>query len=63
MLTAYKEATTEPLAHDLRERLARAAGPGQGAGHDETASQALTQSAALKAEGDCINDGYANPLS
>ena len=63
MLTAYKEATSEPLADDLREVAQGLQAQAKEAGQDETASQALTQSAALKAEGDCINDGYANPLS
>jgi hypothetical protein len=63
MLTAYQEATSEPLAGDLRAVAQGLQAQATAAGQDETASQALTQGAALKAEGDCVSDGYANPLS
>jgi hypothetical protein len=63
VLTAYQEATTEPLIGDLSTVADGLKALAKEAGHDQTAGQALTQSAALKAEGDCINAGYANPLS
>ena len=63
VLTAYREATTEPLIGDLREVSNGLKALAREAGQDQTAGQALTQSAALKAEQDCISAGIANPLS
>jgi hypothetical protein len=54
VLTAYKEATTEPLIDDLREVSEGLKDLAREANQDQTAAQALTQSSALSAEADCI---------
>jgi hypothetical protein len=62
VLTAYQEATSEPLAEDLREVSRGLQALAREAGHDQTAGQALTENAALAAERDCISAGVGNPL-
>ena len=65
VLTAYTEATTEPLIddlHDVSEGLKDLARERE-ANQDQTAGEALTQSSAFSAEADCIHAGYTNPLS
>jgi hypothetical protein len=63
VLTAYQEATTEPLIGDLSAVADGLRAVARETGHDQTAGQALTQGAALRAEADCINAGIANPMS
>lgn len=61
--TAYQEATTEPLAQDLRGVSDGLKALAREAGQDQAPGQALTDSAALSAERDCASLGVANPLS
>ncbi len=63
VLTAYQQATTEPLIDDLSAVADGLKALAKEAGHDQAAGPALTQGAALKAEQDCISAGIANPLS
>lgn len=61
--TAYQEATTDPLAQDLRGVSDGLKALAREAGQDQTPGQSLTDNAALNAERDCTNLGVANPLS
>ena len=63
VFTAFQEATTEPLAQDLRAVSDGLTALAREAGHDQTPGLALTENASLSAERDCTNAGVANPLS
>lgn len=61
VLTAYREATTEPLAQDLHDVSDGLKALAREAGHDQTPGQALTENASLSAERDCTSLGVINP--
>jgi hypothetical protein len=62
-LTAYKEATTQPLIADLYNVSVGLKDQGKGLNGNKAANAAFAQSAASKAETDCTNAGYADPAS
>jgi len=62
-LTAYKEATTQPLIADLYNVSVGLKDQGKGLNGNKAANAAFAQSAASKVETDCTNAGYADPAS
>ncbi len=62
-LTAYKEATTQPLIADLYNVSVGLRDQGKGLNGNKAANAAFAQSAASKVETDCTNAGYADPAS
>jgi hypothetical protein len=63
VLSAYKEATTQPLIADLYNVSVGLKDQGKGLNGNKAANQALAQQYAVKAETDCDNAGYADPAS
>jgi hypothetical protein len=62
-LTAYKDATTQPLIADLYNVSVGLKDQGKGLNGNKAANAAFAQSAASKVETDCTNAGYADPAS
>jgi hypothetical protein len=62
-LTAYKQATTQPLIADLYNVSVGLRDQGKGLNGNKAANAAFAQSAASKVETDCANAGYADPAS
>src|ERR1700743_3350107 len=63
VLSAYQEATTQPLIADLYNVSVGLKGPGKGLNGKKAANAASAQAAATKVETDCTNAGYADPAS
>lgn len=61
VLGAYKEATTQPLIADLYNVSVGLKDQGKGLAGNKAANAAFAHSAAVKAEVDCTNAGYADP--
>jgi hypothetical protein len=62
-LTAYKDATTQPLIADLYNVSVGLRDQAKGLGGNKAANSAFAQGAAGKVETDCTNAGYADPAS
>jgi hypothetical protein len=62
-LTAYQEATTQPLIADLYNVSVGLRDQGKGLNGNKAANSAFAQSAAGNVETDCTNAGYADPAS
>ncbi len=62
-VSAYKQATTEPLIADLYNVSVGLTGKGKGLNGNKAANAAFAQSAAGKVTGDCTNAGYPDPAS
>ena len=62
-LTAYKQATTQPLIADLYNVSVGLRDQGKGLNGNKAANAAFAQAAAGKVETDCTNAGYADPAS
>ena len=62
-LSAYQEATTQPLIADLYNVSVGLKDQGKGLNGNKAANAAFAQSAASKAVTDCTNAGYADPES
>jgi hypothetical protein len=62
-LTAYQDATTQPLIADLYNVSVGLRDQGKGLNGNKAANAALAQNAAGKVETDCTNAGYADPAS
>ncbi len=62
-LTAYKNATTQPLIADLYNVSVGLQDQAKGLGGNKAANAAFAQTAAGKVETDCTNAGYADPAS
>jgi hypothetical protein len=62
-LTAYKEATTQPLIADLYNVSVGLRDQGKGLNGNKAANAAFAQTAAGKVETDCANAGFADPAS
>jgi hypothetical protein len=62
-ITAYKQATAEPLIADLYNVSVGLRDQGKGLNGNKAANAAFAQSAASKVETDCTNAGYADPAS
>ena len=63
MLSAYKEATTQPLIADLYNVSVGLKGQAKGLFGNKAANAAFAQSAANLVKGDCTSVGYPNPDS
>jgi len=63
VLSAYQEATTQPLIADLYNVSVGLKGQGKGLNGNKAANAAFAQAAATKVETDCTNAGYADPAS
>lgn len=63
VLTAYKEATTQPLIDDLYNVSVGLRGQAKGIQGNKAANAAYAQSAAGNVETDCSNAGYPDPAS
>jgi hypothetical protein len=62
-LTAYKDATTQPLIADLYNVSVGLRDQGKGLGGNKAANKAFAQTAAGKVMTDCTNAGYADPAA
>ena len=62
-LTAYQDATTQPLIADLYNVSVGLRDQGKGLNGNKAANSAFAQSAASKVETDCTNAGFADPAS
>jgi hypothetical protein len=62
-LTAYQEATTQPLIADLYNVSVGLRDQGKGLNGNKAANSAFAQGAASKVETDCTNAGYADPAA
>jgi hypothetical protein len=62
-LTAYQDATTQPLIADLYNVSVGLRDQGKGLNGNKAANAAFAQNAASKVETDCTNAGYADPAS
>lgn len=63
VLSAYKQATTQPLIDDLYNVSVGLRDQGKGLGGNKAANAAFAQNAASDVETDCTNAGYADPES
>jgi hypothetical protein len=63
VLSAYREATAQPLIDDLYNVSVGLKDQGKGLGGDKAANAAFAQSAAGKVQTDCTNAGYPDPQS
>jgi hypothetical protein len=63
LLTAYKEATTQPLIDDLYNVSVGLRDQGKGLNGNKAANAAYANSAANLVDTDCTNAGYADPAS
>lgn len=63
VLSAYKEATTQPLIDDLYNVSVGLRDKGKGLDGNKAANAAFAQSAASNVEDDCTNAGYGDPES
>ena len=63
VLSAYKQATTQPLIDDLYNVSVGLKDQGKGLGGNKAANAAFAQNAASLVEDDCTNAGYADPES
>jgi hypothetical protein len=62
-VTAYQEATTQPLIADLYNVSVGLRDQGKGLNGNKAANAAFAQTAAGKVETDCTNAGFADPSS
>ena len=62
-ITAYKEATTQPLIADLYNVSVGLRDQGKGLNGNKAANTAFAQSAGSNVETDCTNAGYPDPAS
>lgn len=62
-VSAYKQATTEPLIADLYNVSVGLTGTAKGLNGNKAANAAFAQSAAGKVTGDCTNAGYPDPAA
>jgi hypothetical protein len=62
-VTAYKQATTQPLIDDLYNVSVGLRDQGKGLNGNKAANAAFAQAAASKVETDCTDAGYADPAS
>jgi len=62
-LSAYQEATTQPLIADLYNVSVGLKNQGKGLNGNKAANAAFARNAASKVETDCTNAGYADPAS
>ena len=62
-ISAYKEATTQPLIADLYNVSVGLRDQGKGLNGNKAANTAFAQSAASNVETDCTNAGYPDPAS
>ena len=62
-LSAYQQATTQPLIADLYNVSVGLKDQGKGLNGNKAANAAFAQSAASKVETDCTDAGYADPAS
>ncbi|MGH3207070.1 MAG: hypothetical protein ACRDNO_04860 [Trebonia sp.] len=62
-VTAYRDATTQPLIDDLYNVSVGLRDQGKGLNGNKAANAAFAQSAASNVETDCTNAGYADPAS
>jgi len=62
-ITAYKQATTQPLIADLYNVSVGLQDQGKGLNGNKAANAAFAQAAAGKVETDCTNAGFADPAS
>jgi hypothetical protein len=63
LLSAYKEATTQPLIDDLYNVSVGLRDQGKGLNGNKAANAAYANSAANLVDTDCSNAGYADPAS
>jgi hypothetical protein len=63
VLSAYKEATTQPLTDDLYDVSVGLKNQGKGLNGNKAANAALAQQFATKVEADCTNAGYPDPAT
>lgn len=63
VLSAYKEATTEPLIADLYNVSVGLKGQAKGLNGDKAGNQAFAHDAGVKVETDCSGVGYPDPTS
>jgi hypothetical protein len=63
VLTAYKEATTQPLIDDLYNVTVGLKDQGKGLNGNKAANAAFAQAAATNVQTDCTNAGYPDPAS
>jgi len=63
VLTAYKEATTQPLIADLYNVSVGLKDQAKGLNGNKAANAAFAQSAASNVQTDCTNAGYPDPAS
>jgi hypothetical protein len=63
VLSAYKQATTQPLIADLYNVSVGLQNQAKGLNGNEAGNQAFAQEYAVKAETDCTNAGYPDPAS
>ena len=61
VLSAYKQATTQPLTDDLYNVSVGLNDQGKGLNGNKQANAAFAQAAASKVETDCTNAGYPDP--
>ncbi len=62
-ISAYKQATTQPLIADLYNVSVGLRNQGKGLNGDKQANAAFAQQFAVKAETDCSKAGYPNPAA
>ena len=63
VLSAYQQATTQPLIADLYNVSVGLKDQGKGLGGNKAANAAFAQNAGSKVVNDCTNAGYADPQS
>ena len=63
VLSAYRQATTQPLIADLYNVSLGLKDQGKGLNGDKQANAALAQQYASKVEADCTNAGYPDPAT